>query len=460
MTETLDVPLAVPPDAALPGAAAPAGPAGPAGATGAAAPPPRGWGARLAAETGYAASALPLAVVTFTLVLAGLVAGISLSWLVVGLPVLAGTALLARGLAHVERVRLRTALGRRAPSPAYARAREDVGWLRRVLTVLRDPQSWLDVTWALLSSVTGVAMAAVVLGWWAGVAGGLTYWFWQRWLPDTEGATLAELLGMGEGRGPETVLNTVFGVVALLLLPWVVRIAVAAHAGLAEALLSSRASLQDEVRRATGGRDAARDAEARSLRRLERDIHDGPQQRLVRLAMDLGRARHQLDQDPERARDALDAAYQQARDAIDELRALSRGIAPPLLVDRGLGPALEELIARADEHVDLVVEPALAHGLPPHVETAVYFVVAEQMTNVAKHSGAGVVAVDVLTVPTPDGDAVRVQVADDGVGGAHLGKGSGLAGLSQRVRGLGGTLVLDSPAGGPTVLRAEVPLRG
>ncbi|MDF9715744.1 sensor domain-containing protein [Nocardioides sp. ChNu-153] len=457
MTQTLDVPLAVPPDAALPGASAPAGPMGPAGG---AAEPRRGLAARLAAETGYAVSALPLAVVTFTLVLAGVVVGVSLSWLVVGLPVLAGAVLLARGLAHVERVRMRTALSRRAPSPTYARAREDAGWLRRVLTVLRDPQSWLDVTWALVSSVTAVALAAVTVGWWAATIGGLTYGFWQRWLPDTEGDTLAELLGMGAGRGPEIVLTTVLGVVALLLLPWVVRIAVAAHAGLAEVLLSSRASLQAEVRRATGGRDAARDAEARSLRRLERDIHDGPQQRLVRLAMDLGRARHQLDQDPERARDALDAAYQQARDAIDELRALSRGIAPPLLMDRGLGPALEELVARAEEHVDLVVEPALAHGLPPHVETAVYFVVAEQMTNVAKHSGAGVVAVDVLTVPTADGEAVRVQVADDGVGGAHLGKGSCLAGLEQRVRGLGGTLVLDSPAGGPTILRVEVPLRG
>lgn len=412
---------------------------------------------RVLAETGYALAAFPLGLVGFVLVVTGVAVGGGLTILTVGLPVLALTAVVARGFAHLERSRMRALLDREAPTPTYAAAQPHDGWFRRVLTPLRDPQSWLDMVWAVLALVTGTLAFVAVVTTWALVLGGLTFWFWQRWLPDQpDNRSLAELLGLGDGRGAESALNLALGLLALVLLPWVVRLVALLHAGLAEALLCSRASLQAEVRRATGGRDAARDAEARSLRRLERDIHDGPQQRLVRLAMDIGRARHQLDQDPERAREALDAAYTQARDAIDELRALSRGIAPPLLVDRGLGPALEELVNRADAEVELRIDPELAHGLAPHVEAALYFVVAEGMTNVAKHSGAATVLVQVER----EGDVVAANVADDGIGGAHRGKGSGLAGLEQRVLGLGGRLLLSSPPGGPTVLRAEVPLDG
>ena len=416
----------------------------------------RGAG-RVLAETGYALTAFPIGLVGFVLVVTGVALGAGLAVVVVGLPVLALTAVVARGFAHLERSRMRGLLDREASAPTYAVSRPADGRFRRVLTPLRDPQSWLDMVWAVLALATGTLAFVAVVTCWALVLGGLTFWFWQQWLPDDpDNRSLAELLGLGDGRGAESALNLALGLVALALLPWVVRLVVLLHAGLAEALLCSRASLQAEVRRATGGRDAARDAEARSLRRLERDIHDGPQQRLVRLAMDIGRARHQLEKDPERAREALDAAYTQARDAIDELRALSRGIAPPLLVDRGLGPALEELVGRADAEVELRMDPELAHGLAPHVETALYFVVAEGMTNVAKHSGAATVLVQVER----EGDSVAANVADDGVGGAHQGKGSGLAGLEERVRGLGGRLLLSSPAGGPTVLRAEVPLDG
>ena len=129
-----------------------------------------------------------------------------------------------------------------------------------------------------------------------------------------------------------------------MTLPWVVRFAAVLHSSLAIALLSSRAELQEEVARVEVGRDAARQAEAESLRRLERDIHDGPQQRLVRLTMDLGRAKRQLEQDPERAVSTIDGALEQARETVAELRALSRGIAPPLLVDRGLAAALAEML--------------------------------------------------------------------------------------------------------------------
>ena len=145
------------------------------------------------------------------------------------------------------------------------------------------------------------------------------------------------------------------GLVALLTLPFVVRAMALLHGGFAEAVLCGRAELQQQVARVEGGRDQPAAAEAASLRRLERDIHDGPQQRLVRLSMDLGRARKQLDQDPERVAETLDAALLQARETVDELRSLSRGIAPPLLVDRGLRAALGELMVRSDIPIESVV---------------------------------------------------------------------------------------------------------
>lgn len=407
---------------------------------------------RVGLDTAYLLSAFPLAVVGFVLVVTGVALGVGLLVVWAGLGVLSATLLAARGLAHLERGRLRSLQLRPAPSPVYAVAPPDARVVRRVLTPLRDPQSWLDALWGLVGFVTGVVAFCVAVTWWAGAVGGVTYWFWQRWLPeDDEG--LAQLLGLGDGRVAESLLNLVLGLALALSLPWVLRACAATHAGLAAALLCSRAELQQEVRRVEVSRSAARTAEADSMRRLERDIHDGPQQRLVRLTMDLGRARRQLDDDdPQRARETVDAALAQARETVDELRSLSRGIAPPLLVDRGLRVALEELLNRSSVPVEATLDvPA---QLPPHVENAVYFVVSEALTNVAKHSAATAVQV---TVAERDG-VVRLSVTDDGIGGAHPGKGLGLAGLRQRLAGVDGTLTVTSPAGGPTEVCAEIPV--
>jgi signal transduction histidine kinase len=221
------------------------------------------------------------------------------------------------------------------------------------------------------------------------------------------------------------------------------------------AMLSGLAELRHQVATAQAQTDAAVSAEATALRRLERDIHDGPQQRLVRLALDLSRARQQLDNDPQQARDTLDEAIGQTRDTLDELRTLSRGIAPPVLTDRGLASALTTVASRCTVPVTLRVDDDLAAGarLPAHIENAAYFLVAEALTNVAKHSGARGCTVGVHAV----GGDLRVSVADDGVGGAHLAKGHGLAGLADRVYAVGGTLAINSPAGGPTELIAELP---
>ena len=404
-------------------------------------------------ESAYTLTAFPIGLASFVAVLVLVTVGIGTAVIVGGILLLVGGVWLARAVAQLERLRLRSMLGRDVATPAYVAARPDAGFVRRTFTPLRDPQSWLDVVWSLVSFVTGTFVFAVTLAWWAAVVNGLTYWFWERFLPtDGDDTSLAELIGFGDTRFADIALHTMIGLAALLTLPFVVRAMAVLQGGFAEAVLCGRAELQQEVARVEGGRDAARAAEAASLRRLERDIHDGPQQRLVRLSMDLGRARKQLDQDPERAAETIDAALLQARETVDELRSLSRGIAPPLLVDRGLRAALGELMVRSDIPIESVVR--VPDDLPPHVETAVYFVVAEALTNVAKHSGAERVSVRVEAA----GDAVSVRVEDDGRGGAHLGKGQGLAGLAQRLAGVDGALELTSPEGGPTVLAATIPL--
>jgi signal transduction histidine kinase len=206
-------------------------------------------------------------------------------------------------------------------------------------------------------------------------------------------------------------------------------------------------------------RDAARaqtaaavSAEASALRRLERDIHDGPQQRLVRLAMELGRAQRHFDSRPDLVRAALADAVGQTQEALEELRALSRGIAPPILVDRGLHEALTALAARSAVPTDIDGD-APDRRLDAAVETAAYFVIAEALTNVAKHSRARRCTVGLRH----EERALRVWVADDGVGGAALSKGHGLRGLEERLHAVGGILQVVSPAGGPTTIKAVLP---
>lgn len=194
---------------------------------------------RLLRDTGYVLSGFVVAVLAFVVVTAGISAGAGLVVVWVGLGVLAGTLLLLRGLAQAERLRLRTLQGRAAPA-AYTRPPEGASPLRRALHALTDPQSWLDAVWGLVGFVTSTVAFTLVVAWWGAVGTGLTYWFWQRWLPEDD-VTLAELIGLGEGRQAESLLYLTFGLAALVTLPWVVRGAAALHAGLSEALLSGLA---------------------------------------------------------------------------------------------------------------------------------------------------------------------------------------------------------------------------
>jgi hypothetical protein len=203
---------------------------------------------RLFLDTAYSLTALPIGILTFVAMVTGLSVGVSLVVVWVGVPILVGTLIAARAFAHLERIRLRTLQDRAAPTPEYVVADDDAGTLRRLLTPLRDPQSWVDATWGIVSFVTGIIAFVVTVTWWALAAGGVTYWFWERWLPESDNdKTLAELIGLGDGRSADIWLNLAIGVIAVLLLPLVVRAVSMLHAGMAEAMLSGQRTYRPET---------------------------------------------------------------------------------------------------------------------------------------------------------------------------------------------------------------------
>ncbi len=421
-------------------------------------------GDRLARGFGYLLAGLPVGIVAFVVAVAGFAAGVSTLVVWVGLPILVGTLYASRGLATVERRAVCWTTGRELP-PHHYRPAHGHRVARRLLQALADPQSWRDLLHSVIAFPVRVATFSIAVSWAASGLGLTLYVLWEWSLPRSADYYDNGLFGLiigSSSRLGDIVLNTVIGVFLLLSLPWVVRGLVAAQAGLARGLLTNQtAALRARADQLATGRRAAVQAEAQTLRKLERDIHDGPQQRLVRLNMDLEAAARRLDDDPQRARPLIDEALEQSREALSELRALSRGIAPPILADRGLGAALMAAAARCPVQVSLAVtlpgDGRPSDGrLSPAVENTAYFVVTEALTNVAKHSRATHCAVTV----SADDDLVIVQVRDNGRGGAHLGKGHGLAGLTDRLAGVDGELDVVSPTGGPTVLTAAIPLAG
>jgi signal transduction histidine kinase len=430
-------------------------------------------GLRALAESLYLLTAPVIAAVGVIVVVGGLGAGTIVS-LVPGRPrvaarLSAGFLRPARRFAELERWRI-------------GRLRSLVGGTKTIErphgiapASASDPELWLDVVHAVvLFPVTLVTTVVTGVWWFVGIGAGTAA---LRNQFTTAGSLRPMTLHAGSAQshialslGLTTVagrlaFGTVLGLLVLLTLPLVTRACVAAQAGLGQALLSDASALHRRITGLEQERDAARaqtvaavSAEATALRRLERDLHDGPQQRLVRLALELGRAQHNFDRRPEAVRDALAEALAQTQEALEELRALSRGIAPPILVDRGLREAMNALAARSTVPVELDADDVGARpGRRPDaaVETAAYFVVAEALTNVAKHSYARSCVVGLRH----EEGTLRAWVTDDGVGGAALAKGHGLRGLDDRLHAVGGQLLVDSPDGGPTTVSAVLPCR-
>lgn len=410
-------------------------------------------------DSAYLLLGFPLALVAFVVMAALLALGGGLLITFVGVFVLTAAVFAARAFAIVQRGMLQRFLAVPSPRPMYRQAKGTA--MRRAFSALGDPQSWLDILHAVVSFPVAVITWLVTVTWWTLTIGALSYPVWSTILrAEVRGGVhdLTDELGLSLWQGAAMYLA--LGLVAALLLPPLLRLMALLQGGLAQVLLCTRAEMQQRVTTLEESRASAQAAQTTELRRLERDIHDGPQQRLIRLQMDLARARRKMDSDPDGARDLLEAASNQTRDTLHELLNLSRGLAPPILVDRGLEAALRdrgleaalrELCVRSTVPAELTVDILIP--LPEEVETTIYFVATEALTNAAKHAGAGAAIIDV----TSDGRTVTVTVADDGRGGAAPAPGGGLAGLSDRVAGLEGTLSVSSPPGGPTVVRAVLP---
>jgi signal transduction histidine kinase len=343
------------------------------------------------------------ALVVFCVTLAG--AALITVW--VGIPILVVTIGMTRVLANHRRRHSGALVGRTINSPYL---RKPTGSpVTRIGALAVDPAVRRDMVWLLVEGTVGLVLSVVAL-----VEGILDLIFW--WLPPAMAATV--------------------------------------HARLDCALLaeSEKSRLAQRVQQLTESRAETVETQAAELRRIERDLHDGAQARLVALGMSLAMAEEQLDTDPAQARALLAEARASSSTALSDLRDLVRGIHPPVLADRGLAGAVQALALTAP--VPVHVSDALdGRRAAPPVESAAYFAIAEALANVIKHSGARSAAIDLALDP----DALRMTVTDDGTGGADPERGTGLRGVARRLAAFDGTLEIDSPPGGPTRLAMVLP---
>ena len=425
--------------------------------------------ARTPRELGFLLPTLPVVIVSLTVLITLFSTGLSLVALFVGLFIVVAALYAARGFGVVELTRLRWAGQPAITAPQWTPRGEPATPLRAVLGPLVSGHYWLYLLHGMVVNfIVGVVSWSIAIVWLSGALGGLTYWIWSWSLPDDGSVGLFGLWlntynpGSPQNLLAENLLNAALGLAFLLTLPFVTRGLVLMHQGVARTMLGAWSSeaLQREVADLSASRGAAVSAEDQSLRRLERDIHDGPQQRLVRLQMDLASAERRLDDDPAAARRLLGEAREQARDTLEELRALSRGLVPPILQDRGLIVAFESLAARSTVPVSLELQVDRDLRLPSEIERSAYFIAAELLTNVAKHAAATGIRLhlELRRVPEDDSTWLDLWVIDNGRGGAVLREGHGLAGLDERLRGLRGILSVRSPAGGPTAIGAHIPV--
>ena len=414
------------------------------------------WAARyrqLGRDAAFLLLSGPLSLLAFYLLVPLTALGVVTTIIWVGLLVLIIDLSIAGGFANIARLAV-ARVDRREPVPGgYLEPEPGASLHRRLFRRLRDPQRWMDLLWAVIyfpvSLITWIIsvvwLALAVAGLLAPIADIILDLVLDPAVGQRQG--LSDLLGLYPPLLWDVVIDLACGIIFSLTAPFVLRGLAAMQTGLIRGMLSWRS----EVSRLQTSRAAVQRAEADTRRRLERDIHDGPQQRLVRLRMDLARAQRQAEKDPVAASAIIRGAMDQTQQTLDELRQLSRGIAPPVLVDRGLAAAITEAATRSA--VPVTVSTELSQDLPDHVSQAAYFVVSESLANLNKHSGATVAGVEARVV---DG-SLQVRISDNGIGGASTAKGHGLAGLVERLSGVDGRLTLTSPTGGPTTVEAMIP---
>ncbi len=396
----------------------------------------------------YLLLALPLGVVEFSVLVTAISFGFGTAITLIGIPVLVATIWIARWLANLERSVIGRLVGVDIPSPYRP---DPVGgrWWRRITARLADPATWKDLAFLLLQLPLGVlsfSVTVAVLGFGLRL---LAAPFFYRPFSDGDWIAWIDINSLGGALAavPVGALILLFGIPGLGALARL-------YGWLAAQLLGSNADpeltaqvteLQDARSRIIAAADAER-------RRIERDLHDGAQQRLVALALNLRMAEQRAAAGDPSAAELVRTAGEEAQLALKELRDLARGIHPAILTNRGLHAALEDLASRATVPVEVIASPD--ERLPDAVEAAAYFVVSECLANIGKHAEATSASVDVHV----DGDRLSVVVADDGRGGAALAGGSGIQGLADRVGALSGSLAVESPEGEGTRVTASIPL--
>lgn len=418
-------------------------------------------------ELGYLLPLLPVTIVAFSVLLPLFVLGLGTIVLVIGLPIIVLSLYVGRWFGTFDVLRLGVTgfprIQRPQPGPDGKRG------VAALLATLANPHDWLAlVHTVLVAPVLGLISWTITIVWTSVALAGCTFWIFGWFVPNDGSNALERLFDVLfpsntlQISGPlgDMILAVLLGILLLITLPFVTRGLTAMHWGVARVMLGSFTNdeLREQVSDLTQSRSAAVAAEGTALRRLERDIHDGPQQRLVRLQMDLAAAQRKLESDPKAAQALLDEARRQSRDALEELRSLSRGFAPPLLLDRGLVVALESLAARSAVPTRVEAYNPLNLAIPLELERNAYFIASEALTNTAKHAQATSALVRLTVTGGPGEHWLDVTVIDDGRGGAASVPGHGLAGLEERTHGLGGTLAVSSPVGGPTVVAAHLPI--
>ncbi|WP_309061115.1 sensor domain-containing protein [Streptomyces sp.] len=404
-----------------------------------------GRGMALAAVRGLALSLVALsgALVCFVL------AFVSIALVPFGVGIVTTPYVLAgvRAFANWRRVLAAEWGGVRIP-PAYRPLPEDAGLRERTFGMLRDPATWRDLWWLPVDMSAGfvTALLPAVLLFYplegfvlaAGLWRVMPDVYWYGFVPISD-----QTSALGAG---------VLALVLLFLAHFLVPRTLDVHFRLTRAVLApDQGELAERVRVLTETRRDAVDTSAAELRRIERDLHDGAQARLVAMGMDLGTIEALLDKDPAKAKELIAQARQSSMEALSELRELVRGIHPPVLAERGLGDAVRALALRLPVTTEVNVElPGRAQA---PVESAAYFAVSEVLTNAVKHSGADRIWIDAHHA---DGH-LRMTVTDNGKGGAVIGAGSGLSGVERRLGTFDGVLAVSSPAGGPTMVTMEIP---
>jgi signal transduction histidine kinase len=396
----------------------------------------------------YLFLAFPLGLIEFCVLVIGISTGLGLAITLVGLPILVAMLYLWRWMAQGERVVIDRLLGVRIADP-YRPPPRGAGHWGLIRSRLADPATWKDLLFLLFQFPLGTlafSLATALLGG-AGWLIAAPAWY-------TAQHPRLDLRLMRVDTLPEALVLTAIGILVLPLAIVALGALGRGYGWLAAQMLGSNedpeltaevVDLRDSRARVIAAADAER-------RRLERDLHDGAQQRLVSLALTLRMAEQRAQKGDPEAAELVRQAGDEAGHALAELRDLARGIHPAILTNRGLGAALEDLAGRAALPVDVLAAPL--ERLPDQVEAAAYFVVSESLANVAKHAQATSAT---IRVERQDA-ALVVEVADDGVGGARLDSGSGLQGLEDRVGALDGRVELESPPGAGTRLVARLPV--